>query len=87
MTSTDGHWPLGTKLDGVTVIGCECGAKPKKRAARMSMQHVWHQTHRRNLRLQPVEYVWPGDLEGLSTGPYVQMRNAKWENGQWVRTS
>ncbi len=28
-----------------TVIGCSCGASPKKGAARGSMQHVWYGRH------------------------------------------
>ncbi len=69
------------------VIACECGAKPKKPSSRISTQHVWHQSHRRSLRLQPVEYVWPDDryMKGLSIGGYMKVRNAKWEDGQWVR--
>lgn len=86
--STDGHFPFGTELNGRTVIGCECGWEPAKPSARSSMQHVSHQAHRRNLKLRPVEYVWPDDryMEGLSTGGYVQVRNADWddENGRWV---
>ena len=86
-TKTDGHWPLGTTLEGRKVIGCECGAKPKKPSARISTQHVWHQTHRRSLGLQPVEYAWPDDryLEGLSTGGYIQVPDHEWRDGRWVK--
>jgi hypothetical protein len=87
-TETDGHWPFGTTLDGRTVIACECGEKPKAPPARMSMQHVWHGSHRRRLGLQPVEYMWPEEryLVGLSTGPYVQVRGHEWKNGGWVKS-
>jgi hypothetical protein len=84
MFTTDGHWPFydtSTRL-----IRCECGAAPAKPAARMSMQHVWHKSHRRRLVLQPVEYVWPGRMEGLSTGGYMQVRGHRWDNGGWVRS-
>jgi hypothetical protein len=86
---TDGHWPLGVKaakFNGRTVIGCECGALPKAPPTRMSMQHVWHQTHRRGFKLQPVNYEWPDDryMDGLSTGGYVQVRGHKWQDGRWV---
>jgi hypothetical protein len=91
MTQPDGHWPLGVRVPEFhnrAVISCECGAKPKAPSARMSTQHTWHQTHRRGLKLQPVEYVWPDDryLDGLSTGGYVQVRGHVWQDGGWVRS-
>jgi hypothetical protein len=64
MEISDGHRPNAVRLDefhGRVVIGCECGAKPKAPATRVSTQHVWHGSHRRRLGLQPVEYVWPDD--------------------------
>ena len=86
---TDGHRPLATKLprfNGLTAIACECGETPVKMAARNSMRHCWHQSHRRKLGLQPVEYRWPENsyMVGLSTGGLVQPSNARWENGKWV---
>jgi hypothetical protein len=95
MATADGHWPVWVKVPGLgIVIGCECGARPKRRAARMSMQHTWHQTHRRNQRLQPVEYQWPdgavtdADAGGtpLSTGGFVQVRGHVWKDGGWMRS-
>lgn len=87
-TKTDGHWPLGTTLASteIKVIGCECGAKPQK-LGRMGTQHVWHMSHRRGLKLQPVEYQWPDDryMVGLSTGGYQQMRGHEWRNGGWAK--
>jgi hypothetical protein len=92
----DRHWPVWAKVPGVgIVIGCDCGDRPKKRAARISMQHVWHQSHRRRLRLQPVEYAWPdgavseADDGGtpLSTGGYVEMSGHVWKDSGWVRSA
>jgi hypothetical protein len=89
---TDGHWPLGVTSEGIKVIGCECGWKPKNRPQRASMQHVPHQTHRRGLKLRPVNYEWPTDdmsqyMAGLSAGGYVEVRNAHWddESASWVK--
>jgi hypothetical protein len=89
MPTTDGHWPVWRIVPGLgTVIACECGANPRRASSRSSMQHVWHQTHRRGLRLQPVEYAWPHDEDyhrdgALSTGGLVQVRNAEWVDGGW----
>jgi hypothetical protein len=41
---------------GRTVIGCSCSWKPKKGAARMSMMHVSHMAHRRQLGLPRFDY-------------------------------
>lgn len=88
-TTTDGHFPFGTTLlEHQSVIGCECGWKPAKMSARMSMMHVSHMAHRRKLGLRPVEYWWDDEhyLEGLSRGGYMVMRNADWIDGRgWVR--
>jgi len=86
----DGHLPNAVKMaefHGRTVIACQCGAKPKKPAARMSTQHVWHAAHRRKLGLQPVEYVWPEDryMDGLSVGGYQRVRGHVWRDGGWVK--
>lgn len=82
---TDGHWPAWTEAH---LIGCECGWTPLKRSMRMSMQHIAHQRHRRTLGLQPVEYAWSDAAYGvagaLSTGGYVQVKNAEWRDGHWV---
>lgn len=86
--TTDGHWPLALEspaLGGITVIGCECGELPRRRASRASMQHVWHQSHRRRLNLQPVEYAWEDcPMHGLSEGGLVQVRGHEWSGGTWV---
>ena len=89
---TDGHWPEWRKIPGqvVVTIGCECGETPKKRAARMSMEHVWHQSHRRRLGLQPVEYGWPDGAYHVrgerSTGGYMKVAGHVWQAGNgWVR--
>jgi hypothetical protein len=87
MSITDGHWPVARKvpeLGNRTAICCACGERPKKIAARVSMLHVWHQVHRRGLRLRPVSYAWPGRMEGPSAGGYVKAPGCKWENGNWV---
>lgn len=69
---TDGHFPVARDVEGVGhVIGCECGANPRKRAQRISMQHTWHQTHRRTLHLARVDYVWPHAMQGMSVGGYL----------------
>jgi hypothetical protein len=65
---TDGHWPFACDL----VIGCECGWKPAKAPARSSMAHVPHMAHRRELGLPRVEYIWPGEISGLSEGGYAR---------------
>ena len=80
---TDGHRPLAAN----GVIGCECGWKPAKRAQRASMAHVSHMAHRRKLGIQPVEYVWPGAMSGLSSGGLMQVSNGVWRNGHWERTN
>jgi hypothetical protein len=89
-TETDGHWPLARavpELNGCRAICCECGEQPKKLAARSSMQHVWHASHRRKLRLIPVDYVWPRRMEGLSTGQPWRVTGHVWRGGGWVRVS
>lgn len=92
--ATDGHWPVWVSVAGLgLVIGCECGHHPKKRPARMSMQHVPHQAHRRSLKLCPVEYAWPDEAtqqarDGqtpLSTGGFVQVRGHVWKDGGWAK--
>ena len=89
---TDGHWPRWVVVPGLgLVIGCECSEHPAKRPARMSTQHTWHQTHRRRLRLQPVEYQWPDDAQEkaragdpqTSTGGLVQVAGHVWRDGNW----
>lgn len=90
VTRTDGHFPFGRRdAAGSKVIGCECGWNPKKRPARMSMQHIPHQAHRRSLKLQPVNYQWSDDsyMEGLSEGAYQQMKGYEWHDGSWIRES
>ena len=73
----NGGMCLDKTTHSLTVIACECGAQPKRPSGRISTQHVWHQTHRRTLKLQPVEYAWASDsyLVGLSVGPYVRYFN------------
>lgn len=89
----DGHWPVLAAVPGLgTVIGCECGERPRKRAQRASMQHTWHQAHRRKLRLQPTEYAWPDGAADearvgaavLGTGGYVRVRGRAWRDGGWA---
>lgn len=85
---TDGHWPLAREvpeLGGQVAICCECGERPKRIASRYSMLNAWHQTHRRGLRLVPVEYTWPGEPAGLSTGGPLQVRGLTWRDGDWAR--
>src|SRR5438045_1847793 len=87
----DGHWPVWRIVPGISpsipVIGCQCGANPTKRSARNSTQHVWHQTHRRGLKLCPVDYEWPDEsyhVDGaLSTGNYWRVRGHVWRDGGW----
>jgi hypothetical protein len=94
LVSPDGHWPAWAKLTrggGMrTVIGCQCGWKPAKPSTRASTQHVSHAAHRRRLGLQPVEYRWPDDADGvagaLSTGPLVRVRGHVWRDGGWVKS-
>ena len=93
MPGTDGHFPMWTQIpwgvhDDWTVIGCECGWAPEAPSKRMSMQHVQHGTHRRQLKLQPVNYAWddahyrvPG---AISTGGLMTVRGAVWKNGRWT---
>jgi hypothetical protein len=90
---TDGHRPVMTTGDaGLIVVGCECGDKPAKRPARMSMMHVWQQTHRRRLGLVPVEYRWPDEAWAAARqspqigvgGPLV-CRGYHWAGGGWRR--
>jgi hypothetical protein len=89
-TCEDGHRPAWAELNGITVIGCECGWKPKKPSARTSMQHVSHNAHRKSLKIQPVEYVWSEAdyyvVGALSTGAYQSVRGAWWdaESGRFV---
>lgn len=85
--ATDGHWPFARPVPAAgpgTFICCECGEAPARRPARASMQHAWHQAHRRKLGLQPVEYAWPDAMTGLSTGGYMQVRGAAWRGGRWA---
>lgn len=52
----DGHQPrFIDDPDLGHVIACECGDKPRKQAQRMSMQHVWHMSHRRKLGLPRID--------------------------------
>jgi hypothetical protein len=88
MQETDGHWPLARKVPELgdrTAICCECGQRPKRIATRFSMLHAWHQTHRRALKLVPLEYSWPGKMEGLSAGGPLQVRGLVWRDGDWAR--
>ncbi len=81
---TDGHRPAWRN----GMIGCECGWKPAKPAARRSMQHVSHLAHRRKLKLQPVNYQWPDETYGvegaLSVGSYQKLAGHEWVDGQWI---
>jgi hypothetical protein len=59
----DGHQPAFiTDPNLGRIIACECGDKPKRVAQRVSMQHTWHQAHRRGLELPRIEQYtgeWP----------------------------
>jgi hypothetical protein len=83
---TDGHNACWTAEKW---IGCECGWTPGKMSARNSTQHVAHMTHRRGLKLQPIEYQWSDTnyhrTGALSVGGLMQVKNAEWRNGGWVR--
>lgn len=83
---TDGHWPIFDRV--AALIICECGERPGNRSQRVSMRHVWHQSHRRRLALRPVEYVWGDDdlrsVTAFSSGGYVQVKGHEWKEGKWI---
>lgn len=91
----DDHWPqlVNDPQLGV-LVGCICGKQPARRAARSTMQHTWHQTHRRTLKLRPVLYSWSVEAwdraRAGSTQPgeggYIEMRGYEWLDGGWVQS-